>query len=80
MSASTREPTAEEGGVPIRVNGRERTVSEGTTVRALLEELDLVPELIVVEHNLEILDRSRFEEVVLEPEDRLELVHFVGGG
>jgi thiamine biosynthesis protein ThiS len=49
-------------------------------VRGLLERLDLVPETIVVEHNLEILDRASYDRVLLREGDRLELVHFVGGG
>lgn len=73
----THETTDE---VPIQVNGEERRVPPGTTVVGLLERLELQPELIVVEHNREILDRSAYAGKVLEPGDRLELVHFVGGG
>jgi thiamine biosynthesis protein ThiS len=36
--------------------------------------------MVVVELNLEILERSAYETVALAPGDRLELVHFVGGG
>jgi len=67
-------------GLAVRVNGEERRVARGTTVSGLLEELGLVPALIVVEHNREILDRSAYQDRVLEQGDRLELVHFVGGG
>lgn len=69
-----------EGGIRIRVNGTERRAARGTTVTRLLSELELTAALVVVERNLEILDRSRYDEVVLEDGDRLELVHFVGGG
>lgn len=66
--------------MPLQVNGEERTVPDGLTVRGLLVHLELVPELVVVERNREIVDRSRYDEVELEAGDRLELVHFVGGG
>jgi len=46
----------------------------------LLRSLDLNPGLVVVERNREILDRDRYGEVEVEAGDRLELVHFVGGG
>jgi thiamine biosynthesis protein ThiS len=66
--------------IELTVNGRPSRVARGTTVRALLESLDLVPATIVVELNLGILDRGDYASVVLEGGDRLELVHFVGGG
>jgi len=64
----------------IWINGEERTVDEGRTVAELLRSLDLNPGLVVVERNREILDRARDGEVEVEAGDRLELVHFVGGG
>lgn len=70
----------DEARIELQVNGRPRVVSEGLTVRELLEKLDLQPATIVVERNLEILERDAYDEVVLEEGDRLELVHFVGGG
>jgi thiamine biosynthesis protein ThiS len=36
--------------------------------------------MVVVERNLEILDRDRYDTTLLVSGDRLELVHFVGGG
>lgn len=64
----------------VRINGEERTVDEGLTVSELLRSLDLNPGLVVVERNREILDRDRYDEVEVQAGDRLELVHFVGGG
>ncbi len=66
--------------IAVTVNGKSREVSPGRTVRAFLEELGLNPELVVVERNREILDRSRYGDVTVEAGDVLELVHFVGGG
>lgn len=66
--------------VPLRVNGENRRVPTGTTIADLLAFLELVPEMVVVERNREIVDRSRYVQVELEPGDVLELVHFVGGG
>jgi len=69
-----------DGSIRIRVNGDDRTVPAGLSVRALLERLDVTPELVVVERNLEILERARFDHVTVEEGDTLEVVHFVGGG
>ena len=62
------------------MNGKERDLRAGLTVRGMLESLELEPGMIVVERNREILTRSRYDEVEVRDGDRLELVHFVGGG
>ncbi len=64
----------------MQLNGKEREVAAGLTVRGLLEGLGLEPALVVVERNREILSRARYDEVTVQEGDRLELVHFVGGG
>jgi thiamine biosynthesis protein ThiS len=66
--------------IRVRLNGEDRDVAAGRTVRELLESLGLRPELIVVERNREILSRERYGEVEVEEGDTLELVQFVGGG
>lgn len=66
--------------ITVTVNGDERRIEEGLSVRQFLESLDLHPGLVVVEHNRAILDRDRYGDVRVEQGDVLELVHFVGGG
>ncbi|MCY4647885.1 MAG: sulfur carrier protein ThiS [Gammaproteobacteria bacterium] len=66
--------------VTIRLNGKEREVAADITVSGLLDELELVPGMVVVERNGEILARESYPDVRLGEGDRLELVHFVGGG
>ncbi|MGI9628349.1 MAG: sulfur carrier protein ThiS [Longimicrobiales bacterium] len=64
----------------IVVNGEERTVSPGLAVSELLDQLGLKPGMVVVEHNREIMAREALSKVALAEGDRIELVHFVGGG
>lgn len=64
----------------VRLNGDDREVPAGLSVHALLESLDLKPEMIVVERNRDILKRDAYADVQVSPGDVLELVHFVGGG
>ncbi|MFW5905104.1 MAG: sulfur carrier protein ThiS [bacterium] len=71
---------ATQDGISLTVNGKERNVPAGITVSGLLKRFDLVPGTVVVERNREILPRTRYDDVTLEDGDRLELVHFVGGG
>jgi sulfur carrier protein len=68
------------GTIVVDLNGKKREIPGGLSVRQVIEHLDLDPATVVVEHNLDILDRSRFGEVGVREGDRLELVHFVGGG
>ena len=67
--------------IALMVNGERRETAEGATLGQLLRELELDPQLIVVERNREILrDRAAYDALVLTDGDLLELVHFVGGG
>ena len=64
----------------ITLNGEPRAVALGTTIAALAAELGLNPAKVAVERNLEIVPRSTLADVVIGEGDRLEIVHFVGGG
>ncbi len=72
----------EAGGLRIEVNGkkRKRRVPDGRTVAGLLADLGLDGRLVVVELNRQIVRRNEIEHVALEDGDRVEIVHFVGGG
>ena len=64
----------------ITVNGESKDVPEGTTLEGLIGLLALAPERLAVELNREVLRRARWPETELTEGDRVEIVHFVGGG
>src|ERR1044072_2037361 len=64
----------------ITLNGETRRLEAALSVRGLLESLGLDPAKIAVERNLEIVPRSTYGDVALSDGDRLEIVHFFGGG
>ena len=64
----------------ITVNGDRRDVPDGSTVADLLAHLGMAPDRVAIERNLEILPRVRWRETLVQPDDRYEIVHFVGGG
>ncbi|HMH64575.1 MAG TPA: sulfur carrier protein ThiS [Rhizomicrobium sp.] len=66
--------------VEITLNGEARRLDAPLSVRGLLESLGLDPAKIAVERNLEIVPRSRYGDIALTQGDRLEIVHFIGGG
>jgi thiamine biosynthesis protein ThiS len=64
----------------IDVNGKRHDVDDGRTVAGLLTDLGLDGRLVVVELNRQIVRRNELAQVTLEDGDRIEIVHFVGGG
>ncbi|MEM9072729.1 MAG: sulfur carrier protein ThiS [Myxococcota bacterium] len=64
----------------IQLNGEEREVEAGATVRDLLVTLGLGDTLVAVERNEEIVRRANHETTTLVEGDQIEVVHFVGGG
>jgi len=66
--------------IRIEVNGSERAVAQGTSLRELIAALGLVPEQVAVELNRQLVPRARRDEVRLRAGDRIELVTLVGGG
>lgn len=66
--------------IEITVNGEARQIDQGARVTDLIKQLELTPERLAIELNLSILPRAKWAETELRPGDRLEIVHFVGGG
>jgi len=66
--------------VGITVNGKVYDIREGTSLLTLLENLDIDPGRVAVEHNMEIVNKRNFNDTVLKENDTLEIITFVGGG
>jgi thiamine biosynthesis protein ThiS len=66
--------------IEITVTGEARAVAPGTTVGRLLDELAAPRERVAVELNRRVVRRAEWTAVELADGDRLEIVHFVGGG
>jgi thiazole synthase/sulfur carrier protein len=66
--------------IAITVNGEARDIAPGQTLAALLAAIGLDTRKVAVERNEEIVPRSTYGAVALLPGDRLEIVHFIGGG
>jgi thiamine biosynthesis protein ThiS len=66
--------------IEITVNGEAHRSPLGSSVSDLVKQLELAPERMAIELNLSILPRSKWAETELRSGDRLEIVHFVGGG
>lgn len=64
----------------VTVNGEPRSFTPPQTVASLVAELGLDGRKVAVERNLEIVPRSTYEATAISDGDRLEIVHFIGGG
>ncbi|WP_017414893.1 sulfur carrier protein ThiS [Clostridium tunisiense] len=62
------------------VNGKEMNFEENITVLELLKNLSISENKVVVEVNYNIITKEQFSEVILNKEDTVEIVSFVGGG
>jgi thiamine biosynthesis protein ThiS len=67
-------------GIQVVVNGETREVPAGLHVTGLLAHLGLPADRVAIERNLEILPRAQWRATPVQPGDRLEIVHMVGGG
>lgn len=74
------EAAALEQTIQIQVNGELQRIAANATVTALIAQLELAQERLAIELNMDILPRPRWPETVLCEGDKLEIVHFVGGG
>ena len=63
----------------VTVNGQERNLKDGLTVRQLIEEHKLSPAKVAVELNRRLIRSDRYE-TPLKTGDEVEIVTFVGGG
>lgn len=64
----------------VTINGEIRQLNAGTTVRLLLDQLQIQATRVAVELNQEIVPKAGYAERTLQDGDKLEIVHFVGGG
>lgn len=64
----------------VTINGREEELPDGLTVAALLERRGVHTTMVAVEYNGRVLRRAEFPETPIVAGDKLEIVHFVGGG
>jgi sulfur carrier protein len=66
--------------IAITMNGKPRNVPIGTTVEALIEQLQLPWRTVAVERNRQLVPRAQQSECVLVEGDEVEIVTLVGGG
>ena len=64
----------------IQLNGDPYEINNGTNLNELLNKLKLKKNKIAIEVNGEIIEKSKYPNLILRRDDKVEIVHFIGGG
>jgi thiamine biosynthesis protein ThiS len=66
--------------IKIKVNGKFKTVLNNSKLSNLLKNLNIPIKKVAIELNQEIIDKKRSSNIKLKKDDKIEIVHFIGGG
>ena len=66
--------------IKIKVNGKFKTVLNNSKLSDLLKNLNIPIKKVAIELNQEIIDKKRTGNIKLKEDDKIEIVHFIGGG
>ena len=64
----------------VIVNGEERVFDDGTTLAQIIEKLGIADKVMAAAVNMEVVKKERWESFCPKEGDKIELLHFVGGG
>ena len=66
--------------IKIKVNGKFKTVLNNSKLSDLLKNLNIPLKKVAIELNQEIIDKKKSNNIKLKKNDKIEIVHFIGGG
>ena len=66
--------------IKIVVNGKQLTINTKFSLRNLIEKLKTPINKVAIELNEEIIDKKKLNKIFLKNKDKIEIVHFIGGG
>ncbi len=66
--------------IKIKVNGKLKTVNRNINLSILIKNLKIQLKKVAIEINGEIVDKKKLNRIILKNNDRIEIVHFIGGG
>jgi thiamine biosynthesis protein ThiS len=66
--------------IKIKVNGKFKSIPENYKISDLIKELKIPLKKVATELNQEIIDKKNISKIFLKKYDKIEIVHFIGGG
>ena len=66
--------------IKIKVNGKVLSINDNSKISDLLRNLKIPMKKVAIELNQEIIDKKNINKIILKKNDKIEIVHFIGGG
>ncbi len=66
--------------IKIKINGKFSMINENLSLSAFLKQLEIPLKKVAIELNQEIIDKNKINKIKLKKNDKIEIVHFIGGG
>jgi len=66
--------------IEIKLNGKNKLINENYKIQTLLNDLNIPIKKVAIELNQEIVDKKKLNKIKLKKNDKIEIVHFIGGG
>jgi sulfur carrier protein len=66
--------------IKIKINGKFLMISENLCLSIFLKQLEIPLQKVAIELNQEIIDKNKTNKINLKKNDKIEIVHFIGGG
>ena len=66
--------------IKIKINGKIKTITQDSNLSIMLKNLKIPLNKVEIELNEEIIDKKKINKIKLNKNDKIEIVHFIGGG
>ena len=66
--------------IKIKINGKIKSINQDSTLSVVLKNLKIPLNKVAIELNEEIIDKKKISKIKLNKNDKIEIVHFIGGG
>ena len=66
--------------IKIKINGKIKSIPNNYKVSNLLRDINISLKKVAIELNQEIIDKKKIDKMILKKNDKIEIVHFIGGG
>ena len=66
--------------IKIKLNGKSKMIIDNYKIQNLIKDLKIPIKKVAIELNQEILDKKKLNKIKIKKNDKIEIVHFIGGG
>ena len=66
--------------IKIKINGKIKSINQDSNLSVVLKNLKIPLNKVAIELNEEIIDKKKINKIKLNKDDKIEIVHFIGGG